>query len=256
MRRVCARGAPVGYDRGDPESSVPAVHREVGVEGHDAAVGMLLGHADQTSVGQRHRDARIPRHEPRHMRQVVLQMERDSERAARQQLHDRRGPAPDALHEETRLRDHGFARPERDCCVGEMLGGPAMVWIPPVEERNQRARVNERPQDQRPYLRRWRGLDDKSTGPERQPARSPAIAPNERGREVRSRVSSVSSARRTMTDFFTRRRAATAVNRAASEAGTFTESSIVRLLVIRKCHNSNTSRMRQIRQWSPRTRQP
>jgi len=209
----------VRHHRGDGESPMSAIHREVAIERQHGTLGMLLGHADEASIGQRHRHAGVASHEARGL----------GHGAALEEL--RHGTGSTARATGACLRDDRLARRQRRRLFGELRRGPAVVAIAPIEEGHEPAGVEQRAQGQRPYPRRWRGSDERSTGSDTQPARSRATAANDLTRGPCSRASAASSAARTMLDLLTRCRAAVAASREPSDAGSFTESVVVRLAI-------------------------
>src|SRR5213079_491042 len=185
-----ASGAPpvFRHDRGNGVTAVLAIQPEVPVEGENAAVRVRFGHADEAGVGERHRHAGVTGHQPDRAH-VVLELEGDPQGAAAEELEHGARTTPGVSNEKAGLGHDRLAGQERHGQLGQPRRCPPVMAIAPVEEGDERARVDEGRRRQRPYAWRWRGWCERSIGPDTQPVRSCARLAKERARGFRSLVS-------------------------------------------------------------------
>jgi hypothetical protein len=129
-----------------------AVHAEVAVESENRRAWLLFHHANETRVGERHRDVGVARHQLAEHFRLRGDAIHDLDHASNQELEDRGRTSGEPAEEKACLRENGFARQERRLEVGPLFGGPTMESIAPIEQRHERTGVEQNGPRQRPKV--------------------------------------------------------------------------------------------------------
>jgi len=89
--------------------SVSSIDPEVPIQCHDYAIWMLLTHAHQAGISQRHGNLDVSSHEISDRLHFVLQTEGHPDKFCSGEVQDSSAAAMKVLQKETRLGQHGLA---------------------------------------------------------------------------------------------------------------------------------------------------
>ena len=103
------------------------VNREVGIQRQDTMIVLDFRHADDTGVGQRHWGISVFSQQTVHRADMLLQPERQGQRAILQQIEQRVLRPWKSREQVIRFRQHGLANKQRRVELLYLTGGPPMI---------------------------------------------------------------------------------------------------------------------------------
>jgi hypothetical protein len=103
------RLAAFGHEGRDDLSDVHPINAKVVIQGKNGTLRVLLRHTHQASVGQGHREVRIPDEQFRDDLQIAVEAKSNGDYPSLKQVHNALTATGDVTKKKARLGDDGFA---------------------------------------------------------------------------------------------------------------------------------------------------